>query len=388
MERPLRFLFLIDNLRPGGAQKSLLALCRALSKTRAEPIVWCLGGSSVVESEFRDVGVSVMGARGSKVRMPLQPFAVARYIRDNRVVLVQTFLYHADIVGRLAAWWAGRRKGNPLPVVISSVRATNRQNRFWQFAMERWTARLADAFTAVSRRTLEFAANHEGVARERAFVIPNGIDMQEWSSLPEKAAARDALALPTGSWIAGTVGRLHVQKGHRYLIEAAREVLAAVPEALFLFVGYGPERTRLERLARRLGVADRVRFLGYIRDVKPVLAALDVFVLPSLWEGMSNAVLEAMAAGLPVVATAVDGSIEQVADGETGLLVPPADAGALARALVRLYRDRSLSDRMGRRGRERVEQEFSLRRTIEETLKLYERLLEERAGIPPDRWRG
>jgi len=385
---PLRLLFVIDNLRPGGAQKALLALCRALRSTRATPTVWRLGGSSEIEGDFREMGVPVLGGRPASVRAPLQVLALSRYIRHEPVALVQTFLFHSDVAGRAAAWWAARRHGRPLPVVVSSIRATNRRNRPWQFALERWTARWADAFTAVSARTLEFAVEHEGVVRERAVVIPNGIDVDEWSSLPSRAEARSALGLPPDAWIVGTVGRLHVQKGHRYLIEAAAKVVALVPDALFVVAGYGPERRALEARARGLGVADRIRFLGYRSDVRRVLAALDAFVLASLWEGMSNAVLEAMAAGLPVVATAVDGNLEQVADGETGLLIPPADAGALAGALLRLHRDRESATEMGRRGRERVARDFTLGRMVDDTLDLYARLLEQKAGISPDTWRG
>ena len=164
-------------------------------------------------------------------------------------------------------------------------------------------------------------------------------------------------------------------------------MIAEAPDATLLIAGYGPLRERLEACAAELGVSSSVRFLGYRKDVQRILSALDVFVLPSLWEGMSNAILEAMAAGKPVVATAVDGNLDQVIDGETGLLVPPADAGVLANALIDLIGDRQKARDMGERGRERVERDFPIRAMTAAYLDLYEKLLNEKAGIKPENWR-
>jgi len=382
--KPLRFLFVIDNLRPGGAQKALLALVAALRRTRAEPHVWCLGGTSEVEESFAALGVPVLGKpKGALGYLP-ELVALPRYVRSEQVALVQTFLFHAEVAGRVAARVARRRS---LPVVVSSVRASNRKHRWWQFALQRATARLVDAFTAVSERTLDFAVAHEGVIRERATVIPNGIDLAPWRTPVEKSAARSELDLPAGASVIATLGRLHEQKGHAYLLRAARLLAERQADALFLIAGYGPLRGRLEAQARELGVAERVRFLGYRRDVRRILAAADIFVLPSLWEGMSNAIMEAMAAGRPVVATAVDGNVDQVADGETGLLVAPANAEALAEALNRLCQNPAEAEEMGKRGRMRVEEFFPVERMTEATLDLYARLLEEKAGIAPAVWR-
>jgi glycosyltransferase involved in cell wall biosynthesis len=372
----MRVLFLIDNLRPCGAQKALLAMARALRAAQADPRVWCLGGTSEFEEEFRAAGVPVLGKPGSALATLLEPLALRRYLKRERIELLQTLLFHSDVAGRIAgrlARWsdAGKRR----PVIVSSVRASNLRNRGWQFRLARWTAPLADAFTPVSRRTLEFSARTEGVAAERATVIPNGIDFAEWNSLPDAAAARAKLRLPRDAFVVCTLGRLHEQKGIEFLLAAARTVAEQVPSATFLVAGYGPLRERLEAQARRLGVDTRVQFLGYRRDIAVLLAASNVFVLPSLWEGMSNAILEAMAAGKPVVATAVDGAVDQVLPGETGLLVPPGDADALARALLDLARDPRKAQEMGTKGRERVRREFSLDRMTDAYIELYRRLL-------------
>ena len=385
---PLRILFLIDNLRPGGTQKMLLAVVRALRATRARPAVWCLGGTSQVEEAFCALGVPVLGVPRSARQILTEPFALLRHLRREGVALVQTMLFHSDVLGRLAGRLAQFLSGNAkIPIIVSSVRATNVHNRFWQFRLERCTAPLADAFTAVSRRTLDFAACREGVVRRRATVIPNGIDLSECSTEHDASAARDALGLPRDAFVVGTAGRLHEQKGHTFLLKAAQGVLSQRPESVFLIAGYGPLRRKLEAEAAELGLGANMRFLGYRTDVPRILAALDVFALPSLWEGMSNAVFEAMAAGKPVVATAVDGNVEQVVHGDTGLLVPPSDAEGLANAMLALGKDRARAREMGRRGRERVEREFPLDRMTGAVLDLYARLLENRAGIPSAAWR-
>jgi glycosyltransferase involved in cell wall biosynthesis len=183
---------------------------------------------------------------------------------------------------------------------------------------------------------------------------------------------RAALAGDAERPIVLAVGRLDAQKGHAYLLAAA----ADIPDALFVFVGEGRERSALEAQARALGVAERVRFLGHRDDVPDLLAACDVFVLPSRYEGLPLSVLEAMAAARPVVATAIEGTDEIVRHGETGLLVPPAAPSALAEAIRAVLADRALATRMGQAGRARVGREFSMSRMIDEVTGVYDELLE------------
>lgn len=384
----MRFLFLIDNLRPGGAQKALLYLLRTLRTTRAQAAVWCLGGSSEIEADFHALGVPVMGKPDGFFQLAAEPLGLRQYIHENKIALVQTFLFHADVLGRVASRCARSHRGKQrIPVVVSSVRATNLKNHWWQFALQRATAPMADAFTTVSERTLDFAVAHEGVIRKRATVIPNGIDLAPWDAMPEKALARKEMDIPASAKVIATLGRLHEQKGHVHLLEAAKKLIPEHPDALFLIAGYGPLRGQLENLAQELGIQKHVRFLGYRSDVTRILAAADIFALPSLWEGMSNALLEAMAAGKPVVATDIDGNLEQVVSGETGLLVPPGNVESLANALTELCGNPGKAEAMGQCGRRRVETVFPVERMTSTTLDLYARLLETKAGIPPEKWR-
>jgi glycosyltransferase involved in cell wall biosynthesis len=178
----------------------------------------------------------------------------------------------------------------------------------------------------------------------------------------------------TGRPVVLTVARLDEQKGHRYLLEAA----AQIPPAQFVLAGDGPLRASLEAQARSLGVEERVKFLGYRSDIADLLADCDVFVLPSLYEGLPLSILEAMSAGKPVIATHIGGTDEAVIAGETGLLVPPANPTALATAIRSVLADRPLAQRLASAGRARVEQEFSATKMVQQVIAVYDELLAKR----------
>jgi glycosyltransferase involved in cell wall biosynthesis len=217
-----------------------------------------------------------------------------------------------------------------------------------------------------------------GIARpDQIVTIPNGIDAGAFPvpDGPAQARLRDRLGLAPGVPIIGTVARMHEQKGHRYLLAAWPQVRAAVPQAELVLVGDGPLRWELEQQADTLGIAGSVRFLGTRDDVPALLGLFTVAVLPSLFEGLPLFALEAMAAGRPVVGTRVCGVTEVIADGETGLLVPPRDPAALAAALIRLLCAPAKAERMGQAGRVRLLRHFQARRMIADTCALYEALL-------------
>jgi glycosyltransferase involved in cell wall biosynthesis len=206
-------------------------------------------------------------------------------------------------------------------------------------------------------------------------LVPNGVSDATLAWSADRAAVRRGLDLPPEAPVVGALSRLAWKKGLRHLVEAAPRLLESVPDAHVLIAGDGELRAELERQARSLGVASRVRFLGTRRDPLDLLAAFDVFVLPSVVEGMSNAVLEAMARALPVVATDVGGNPEIVGDGETGFIVPPADPAALAAALGKLLQAPELAREMGAAGRRRVEQRYRVGHMVAAVERLYDELL-------------
>jgi glycosyltransferase involved in cell wall biosynthesis len=228
-----------------------------------------------------------------------------------------------------------------------------------------------DRVTAVSDNVHDFCISHIGLPASKLTVIHNGVD------LPEKcpADARAELGLRPDDFVIGAVGRLYPVKGIQFLVQA----LAQTRVGHLVVIGDGPEKSTLELLADRLGVADRIHWAGQRPDARNLMPAFDLFVQPSLHEGMPNTILEAMATGLPVVATAVGGTPEVVAHGVTGLLVSPKSPHALSEAISVLLDDADLRRRMGKAGRERVAQHFTVGRMVRKTEELYERLLTEKA---------
>jgi glycosyltransferase involved in cell wall biosynthesis len=211
-------------------------------------------------------------------------------------------------------------------------------------------------------------------------VITNGIDVDAFTPAAPGVVSAAARALGLEGWhVVGTVGHLHPIKGHRHLLDAARVVSAKWPRTKFLFVGDGPLDHELRSIAAAHGIADHVVFTGFRDDVATLLGLMDVFVLPSLDEGMSHALLEAMAFGKPVIATAVGGNREVIDAEHTGLLVPTGDPDALSRAVLGLLEDPERAARLGNAARVAVHARFSDRRMAEEYFAVYGRLLTRRA---------
>jgi glycosyltransferase involved in cell wall biosynthesis len=220
-----------------------------------------------------------------------------------------------------------------------------------------------------------FVAAEERCPADKMTLVPNGVSDATLGWSADRAEVRRSLGVPAGAPVVGALSRLAWKKGVRHLVEAMPRLVESVPDALALIAGDGELRGELEAHARALGVADRVRFLGTRPDPLDLLAAFDVFVLPSVVEGMSNAVLEAMARSLPVVATDVGGNPEVVADGETGFIVRPADPAGLAAAIAKLLQAPELAREMGAAGRRRVEQRYRAGHMVASVERLYDGLL-------------
>ncbi len=228
-----------------------------------------------------------------------------------------------------------------------------------------------DVGIAVSHETGRDWVRRTRLPASRLTTIHNGIDPDHFRRRQSRAEARSQLGLPTDALIVGGLGRLDQAKGFEFLVTAAAELRAEFPRLVVAIAGSGPQREYLEAEAERRGVADRVRFLGFQTDVQPVLDALDVFAMPSRCEALPYALLEAMATELPAVAAAVGGIPEVIVPGETGFVVPPRDASALAAALRKLLTDEALRTRTGVAGRERVVRHFHERDMVRKTIELY-----------------
>jgi glycosyltransferase involved in cell wall biosynthesis len=327
---PVPIAFCITELDRGGAERALCQLVLGLDRRAWLPRVYCLGprGHFADVLEAGGVTVECFDGRGL-LSFPRVLIRLTRALRRFRPALLQTFLFHGNLLGRIAARLAS------VPIVVSGIRVADRRSR-WYGRWDRWTNGLVDHNVCVSQGVAAFAINESGLNPGKISVIPNGVNCELF------ARAQPTDLSPFGIRpevpVVITVGRLEEQKGIAYLLRAAVDVLRERTDSRFLIVGDGPDRASLEALAASLGIAESVTFTGVRSDVPGLLKAADVFVLPSLWEGMPNALLEAMAAGLPCIATAVEGSQEVIESDVTGLLVSPANSAQLSQAILRLFR--------------------------------------------------
>jgi len=240
------------------------------------------------------------------------------------------------------------------------------------YFVDRAIARMVDHYVAVSAANADYLAGTKGIPRSKMTVIRSASDVSRFD--PDRVAPdglRESLGFAKHDPVLVVVGRLEPQKGHRILLDALPAVLRSFPRVRLVCLSDGQLRAALERQTLKLGLTDAVRFVGYQPDIAEWLALADISILPSFFEGLPLTVIEAMAAGRPVIASAVDGVPEVLVDGESGLLIPPGDSGALARAICRLVGDPALRQAMARAGRRRVVLEFGLERLVRETEELY-----------------
>jgi len=377
---PVRVCMIVNNLDVGGLEKVVLSLLRHLPPEEVESSLVCLSGPGRLfqEVELPSERCLVLDKRAEvtlaeRLRTPLLLGRIARFLGQRAVDVVHPHNLAPLLYGGLAA----RLLGPARPAVIYSEH--NQIYRADETARRRFRryVRLADTVVAVShdlRRTLVDGLH----VSPEVCVLHNGIDPGPYQAIDDSAVRRE-LGRREGEFLVGTAVVLSEQKGIRYLLEAARIVRAADPTVRFVIAGDGPLRAELERTAEALGLGDGVRFLGYRRDIPQLLSALDTYVLPSLWEGLPLALLEALASGTPAVATRVGGNPEAVADGETGLLVAPRDPQALAQALLTLRRDAALRQRMRQSGLERFARSFSVTAMATGHAELYRRLAARRS---------
>lgn len=373
--RARKVIHVITTLDVGGAEKHLLSLTGALDRERFHPVVVYLKGVGSMAADFKQEGVRVLSV---PMRGPLDLSLLPRLralFREEKPAIVHTHLFKADIYGAFAAHRAG------VPVVLSTKHNEDQylRNPFFAF-LGRKAAAACDRVVVISEAVGRFTEQVGGIPAIKMRKIPYGLKF----SPPENGARpriRGELGVPEEAPLVGTVGRLYPQKGQVYLLRAMAEVVKEVEGVRLLIVGDGPLRGELEAEARQLGIASRVVFAGLRRDVPAILSAIDLFTLPSLWEGFGLVLLEAMAASKPVIGTRVGSLPEVISENETGLLVPPSDPGSLARAILELLSRPERARRMGRAGRGRLESLFSLETMVRAWENLYVELLQEKGLV-------
>ena len=370
----IRVLYFITELNIGGAESALARTVTRLSKDRFNVLVACLRGSGMVAKKIKASGIPVVDlkARGKWDMRAIYQFLCL--LRREHIQLLHSYMFHANFLGRLLGRLAR------IPIIVSAERTMEQESKARLWA-NRATAPLADRITAVSEAVRKFAHEQIGIDGQKLVTIYNGVDLSDYQANINAEKVRSSLGIDSSSIVIGTISRLEKVKGIPYLLQAFAQILLIYPSSFMLIVGNGAERKALEALAQNLGISSRVIFTGDRSDIPALLAIMDIFVLASLFEGLPNAVLEAMAMGKPVVATTVGGTPEVVKDGVTGLLVPPRDPDALAQAINALLSDQDRSQAMGKAARERVKRYFTVERMVERTEALYEELIRKKLGL-------
>ena len=375
----IKILFVIGQLGYGGAERQLYELASMLPKSRFEAMVCVLGGPGPLLAELQAAGIRVTCLGKRRGLWSDATMALVRMIRRERPAIVHSYLFSANWRSLLAA------RGMRVPIVISSVRNVDIHPRWYPRVIERMLSYLTDVVIANAEAVKDYVARDHWTPAHRIHVIHNGVSTARFASSAPAAPTHSAETARESARAAGARGptvavlaSLTPKKDHFTFLDAAALVGQRMPNARFHIVGDGPLRGAILARVRELGLEGRVRLEGETDDIPGMLAGVDVSVLTSLKEGCSNAVLESMVAGKPVVATDVGGNRELIVDGVTGYLAPAGDARAVADRVLTLLSNPALAARMGTAARERATAEFSVEHMVAKTTALYERFLNER----------
>jgi glycosyltransferase involved in cell wall biosynthesis len=363
---PKRLALVITELEPGGAERCLVEIATGLNRTRFSPIVVSLAPppgaaeKQILVERLKSAGVPTHFLGFAKA---WDYFAAVRQLADlfqaADVEFVQTFLFHANVVGARAALMAH------VPHVLAGIRVAD--PRPWRTYIERWATSGAGRLVCVSQSVAEFC-RRRGFAAEKLVVIPNGVDSSRWQALKQSNANPLGVSERRRSIV--FVGRLDKQKGLDRFFEELPKIFDLLPQHNLVLVGDGPQRASLERKASRLGLASRVHFCGWQPDAAPFIATADILVLPSRWEGMPNVVLEAMAAGKPVVATQAEGTVELLGIGALEQTVAVGDWQGFRERIIEMGQNPAIVAELGQRNLSRAEQ-FSVSTMVQRYERLY-----------------
>lgn len=374
--RPARVLHVLSGGTVGGCEQHVLALLTRLDRSRFEPWLACFearpDAAMPMLPLFRDAGVRTIDLRARRRTDPAALWRFGELLRRGHFDIVHAHSFRTELASVLYGRMLRRA-----PILMRTVHNVDEFYVSPHYArLSRLSATKLDRIIAISDAVAAYLRNEAGLPAEKIDRIYYGIDPTPYDPAlppPSRRAERDPLRRPT----IGMVARLAPQKGHRVLFDALPAIRAAVPDVHVRLVGHEELSTTSELMAHahQTGVANLVELEGFRADIPQVMANLDAFVLPSLWEGFGLVLLEAMAAGRPVVASMVGPIPEIVVDGVTGLLVHPGDPAALAEAIIRLLRDPELAAAYGQAGRARVERDLRVETMVARTEALYDELL-------------
>jgi glycosyltransferase involved in cell wall biosynthesis len=382
MKTPIPILYIIDHFHVfSGTERHLFELVRRIDKAAFKPFVVAFQGSEFLRRRMADIGVPlrildisrIYGARPLKLLFELRSF-----IRRENIGIVQTFHTKADLYGIALARLSG------VPVIISSRRDLAFDRTSKEFYGYKLLNRYVDRILCVSEKVREFVMREENIEAQRCAVIHNGIETANFARHIDPQRERLELGIGPHVRVVGMLANFNPIKGHQFFLEACPRILRSAPDTVFVLAGLGPTETAMRRKAGELGVEARVRFVGHNEDISKILSVMDILVAPSLSEGFSNTILEAMYMEKAVIATRVGGNPEVVIEGETGILIEPGRSHEIADAVIRLLCDQSQILRLGNNARALIERRFLIQHMVDRTECLYRTLLWAKGLAVPD----
>lgn len=391
--RKIKVAYLLRTLALAGAEHYVVEMATRLDRQRFEPRIYCIAGGGALQAEAERQGVPVAAFQGSPAYNPFVPtpspywyakkfIALCRYLKREQPDVVHCCMYAPSLYGSVAAKLTGHAA-----VLSNQVRlGAFKEHRWYYQPLENGINRLVDVVLVNSEAVKNDVLRRERIDANKLHVIYHGVDNERFMPVdgqPERQAWREetraAFGIPPHASVVGVIGNLFAHKGYYEFIRAAAEVSRAHPDARFLCIGEDRgTQGDFASFAQKLGVQAQVIFTGQAPRVEKMLAALDIQVSASHEEGFSNAILEGMASGKPVIATNVGGNPEAVLHEQTGLIVPPKDPGALARAITTLIEHPERAAQFGKNGRKRVERYFTNTTMMNSLENLYLALLEKR----------
>jgi len=354
----IKLAYLISSAEIGGAEKMFLVLGQSLQKKGFDVRFFLIRGKGKFSRELRQAGLETEVTDFRKGIGETSRFfkSMAVYKPD----ILHTVLFWANIIGRVT----GRIL--KLPVIICSQRSTDPWRKWYHWLLDRLTAYYCHAIVSNSYAGKKVLEKKGILPQEGIYVIPNGLEVRQ-----VKPWSKGSLGLEPEEMAIVTVGNLRPAKGHSFLLLAAAEVLKQRPQVKFIIVGEGPLEKELKKQAVDLNIATRVQFMGFQKEPSGIVAAGEIFVLPSLWEGCPVALLEAMSLGKPCVATSVGDIPMIIKSGVDGLLVAPGKPGELARALLELLDDEKMRQNLGKQAYRKIKDFYSLEKMVDSYVKFY-----------------
>jgi glycosyltransferase involved in cell wall biosynthesis len=362
-------LHVIGSLSTGGAERNLCYLAPFFHRSELSYGICCLIRRGEFADEVEEAGVPVFDLRFRMRSSILSILRLAALLRKKKVKVLHTHLFTTGVVGRLAALLAG------VPVVITHEHGNTPWKRWHHTMFERWAIHFTDLRIAVSQEIMDMRIEQEGTPRSKMCIVPNAVEPTRFEvDDATRHATRQEIGLDD-CFIIGRIGRLVESKCHDLLLDAAREVCGKKPEVRFILVGDGPSTPGLERLRESYGLTGKVHFLGRRTDVPELLAAIDLYVITSRWEGLPLALLEAMMAGKPIISTSVGAIPGALRDNEDGILIRPNCKEDLVESLLALIDDPQRMRLLGANARKRAMAKFSPGVVLGELEDIYRKIL-------------